>query len=116
MKGGVYIMAKRLFVGKLPYEATNNQLEELFSQAGKVQSVSLITDRATGQSKGFAFVEMETEEAAQKAIQMFQNYNLNGRTIVVNEARPQEDRANRGGGFGGGGGSDRGGFSRQKRW
>lgn len=121
-KGGVTkkYMAKRLFVGKLPYETTNNQLEELFAQAGQVVSVNLITDKYTGQSKGFAFVEMGTEEEAQKAIQTLNGYALNGRTIVVNEARPQEDRGSRpGGGFGGnrgGGGGGNRNFSRQKRW
>ncbi len=118
-------MAKRLFVGNLPYDITNNQLEELFAQAGKVESVHLITDKYTGQGKGFAFVEMTTEEEAQAAIQKLHGQNVNGRTIVVNEARPREDRGDRGGGggFGGGGGGRRdsgrgggGGFSRQKRW
>lgn len=100
-------MAKRLFVGGLPYDTTNQQLEELFSQAGKVESVNVITDRYSGRGKGFGFVEMATEEEAKKAIETFNGYNLNGRSIVVNEARPQEDRGNRGGG-------QRGGYS--KRW
>lgn len=98
-------MAKRLFIGSLPYDTTNQQLEELFAQAGTVESVNVITDRYSGRGKGFAFVEMATEEEAQKAIQTLNGHNLNGRSIVVNEARPQEDRANRG---------DRGGYS--KRW
>lgn len=89
-------MAKRLFIGSLPYDATNSQLEELFSQAGKVESVNVITDRYTGQGKGFGFVEMATEEEAQKAIKTLNGASLGGRTIVVNEARPQEDRGNRG--------------------
>jgi len=97
-------MAKRLFVGSLPYDATTSQLEELFSQAGKVESVNVITDRYTGRGKGFGFVEMATEEEAQKAIKMLNGHDLNGRTIVVNEARPQEDR------------SQRGSYSRPKRW
>lgn len=88
-------MTKKLFVGRLPYEATNSQLEELFSQVGKVQSVNVITDRYSGQGKGFAFVEMETAEEAQKAIEKLNGYNLNGRSIVVNEARPQEDRGSK---------------------
>jgi RNA recognition motif-containing protein len=121
-------MAKRLFVGGLSYDVTNNELEELFSQVGKIESISLVTDRYTGQSKGFAFVEMMTEEEAQAAIQKLNGYNLKGRNIVVNEARPREDRP-RGsfgqGGGGGGGGRDfgrndrrggGGGFSRPKRW
>ena len=102
-------MAKRLFVGSLPYDTTQQQLEELFSQAGTVESVNVITDRYSGRGKGFGFVEMGTEEEAQKAIQMFNGYNFNGRSIIVNEARPQEDRDNRGGG-----GGNRGGYS--KRW
>lgn len=99
-------MAKRLFVGGLPYETTNQQLEELFSQAGKVESVNVITDRYSGRGKGFGFVEMATEEEAKKAIETLNGYNFNGRSIVVNEARPQEDRGQRGG--------QRGSYS--KRW
>lgn len=119
-------MAKRLFVGGLSYDVTNNELEELFSQVGKIESISLVTDRYTGQSKGFAFVEMMTEEDAQAAIQKLNGYNLKGRTIVVNEARPREDRPRGNFGHGGGGGRDfgrndrrgggGGGFSRQKHW
>jgi len=85
-------MAKRLFVGSLPYSATSSQLEELFAQVGKVSSVNLITDRFSGQSKGFAFVEMTTEEEAKEAITKFNNFEMDGRRIVVNEAKPQEDR------------------------
>lgn len=85
-------MAKRLFVGSLPYSVTSAQLEELFAQAGKVESLNLITDRFSGQSKGFAFVEMATEEESKEAIKKFNNFELDGRRIVVNEARPQEDR------------------------
>ena len=88
-------MAKRLFVGSLPYSATSGQLEELFAQAGKVVSVNLITDRFSGQSKGFAFVEMATDEETKEAITKFNNFELDGRRIVVNEARPMEDRSNR---------------------
>lgn len=99
-------MAKRLFVGGLPYETTNQQLEELFVQAGTVESATVITDRYSGRGKGFGFVEMATEEEAKKAIEMFNGYSFNGRSIVVNEARPQEDRGNRGGGGG----------SYSKRW
>lgn len=100
-------MAKRLFIGSLPYDTTQQQLEELFAQAGKVESVNVITDRYSGRGKGFAFVEMSSEEEAQKAIQTLNGYSLNGRSIVVNEARPQEDRGNRGGGGRGGGYSKR---------
>src|SRR5260221_1268328 len=104
-------MAKRLFIGNLPYDTTSNQLEELFAQVGPVESVNVITDKFTGQGKGFAFVEMNTEEDAQKAIQTFNGQQFNGRAIVVNEARPQEDRGGRGGGGGfGGGHGGSGGF------
>ena len=104
-------MAKRLFVGKLPYETTNNQLEELFGSVGKVESVHLITDKFTGQGKGFGFVEMGSEEDAKKAIETLNGHNLGGRSIVVSEAKPQEDSPRGGGGYGGGGGGgDRGGF------
>jgi RNA recognition motif-containing protein len=95
---GVYKMAKRLFVGSLPYSTTTNQLEELFASVGKVESVNIITDKFSGQSKGFGFVEMGTEEEAQKAISEINGKELDGRAIVVNEARPMEDRGNRGGG------------------
>jgi cold-inducible RNA-binding protein len=85
-------MAKRLFVGSLPYDTTNNQLEELFSQVGPVESINLVTDKYTGQSKGFAFVEMVNEADAQTAIQKFNGFSMGSRTIVVNEARPREER------------------------
>lgn len=100
-------MAKRLFVGSLPYDITNDQLQALFAQAGTVVSATVITDRMTGQSKGFAFVEMNTDEEAQKAISQLNGYNMNGRALIVNEARPREERS--GGGYRGGGG---GGFNR----
>lgn len=106
-------MTKRLFVGKLPYETTNNELESVFAQAGKVVSVNLITDKFTGQSKGFAFVEMGTEDEAAQAIQTLNGFTMNGRSIVVSEARPQEARTGGGGGGyrGGGGGGYSGGGS-----
>lgn len=85
-------MAKRLFVGSLPYSATSAQLEELFSQVGKVATLNLITDKFSGQSKGFAFVEMSTDEESDAAIKKFNNYELDGRKIVVNVARPREER------------------------
>jgi len=100
-------MAKRLFVGNLSYETTNSQLEEFFSQAGKVESANVITDHYTGQGKGFGFVEMSTEEEAQKAIKTLSGQTFNGRSIIVNEARPQEDR--------GSAGNDRRGFSGHRR-
>ena len=91
-------MAKRLFVGSLPYSTTTNQLEEMFSAVGKVESVNIITDKFSGQSKGFGFVEMGSEEDAQKAVQELNGKEIDSRRIVVNEARPQEDRGNRSGG------------------
>lgn len=99
-------MAKRLFVGNLPYTATASQLEDLFAKIGKVVQINLITDRFTGQSKGFAFVEMSTEEETQNAIKKLNNFELDDRRIVVNEARPQADRTN-----------NRGSYSRPaRRW
>lgn len=94
----------RLFVGNLPYTATNADLERLFAEAGKVASVSVMTDRATGQSKGFAFVEMATKEDAVAAVKRFDGREGIGRILKVNEARPPERRP---GGFSGGGGGGR---------
>src|SRR3989338_8666257 len=91
-------MAKRLFVGNLTYNTTSAQLEELLSQAGKITSLNLITDKFSGQSKGFAFVEFTTDAEAIEAINKFNNYELDGRKMVVNEARPQENRDRAGGG------------------
>src|SRR3989304_10595026 len=90
-------MAKRLFVGNLTYSATSAQLEELFSQVGKITTLNLITDKFSGQSKGFAFVEFTTDAEANEAIKKFNNYELDGRKMVVNEARPQENRDRAGG-------------------
>lgn len=101
-------MGTKLYVGSLPYSTTEQQLNELFSQYGTVQSAKVITDRYTGQSRGFGFVEMATGEEAQKAIAALNGSSLGGRTLVVNEARPQEKRP-----FGGGGG---GGGERGDRW
>ena len=100
-------MGKRLFVGSLPYSTTSNQLEEAFAAVGKVESVNVITYKFSGQSKGFGFVEMATDEDAQKAIQELNGKEMDGRAIVVNEARPQEDRGPRPGGGGSGGGNKR---------
>jgi len=92
-------LAKKLFIGSLPYSATQAQLEELFSQVGTVESAAVIIDRESGQSKGFGFVEMSTEAEAQEAVSKFNGYTMDGRAIVVNEARPQAPRP----AFGGGG-------------
>lgn len=88
-------METRLYVGNLPYAATEEQVKEHFRQAGNVKSVALITDRATGRAKGFGFVEMETAEEAQKAIDMLHGKDFMGRTITVNVARPREERPKR---------------------
>ena len=104
-------MSKRLFVGGLPYSVTGPQLEEMFSQIGKVVSSTLITDRDTGQSKGFGFVEMENDKEADEAIEKLNNTEVESRKIVVNIARPREERPrfdNRGGGGGGFRRDDRG--------
>ena|SRR3989344_1049480 len=104
-------MAKKLYVGSLPYETTDAELSELFEQAGTVDSAKVITDRISGRSKGFGFVEMSNDDEAQKAIQTLNGHQLGDRTIVVNEARPMTERTNGGGGGGRGGfGGDRGGF------
>jgi len=82
-------MEKKLYVGGLSYETTESALKELFSQAGTVSSVSVIMDKFSGKSKGFGFVEMSSEEEAKKAIEMFNGKELDGRNIIVNEARPK---------------------------
>ena len=98
-------MSVKLYVGGLPYSVTEQQLEELFSQQGAVTSSKVITDRVTGQARGFGFVEMATSEEAQKAITSLNGTQMGGRTITVNEARPQEKRTGGGGGMGDRGGS-----------
>ena len=104
-------MGSKLYVGSLPYSTTEQQLSELFGQHGSVQSAKVITDRFTGQSRGFGFVEMATDEEAQKAIAALNGAELGGRTLVVNEARPQEKRP-----FGGGGGERGLGGGDRDRW
>ena len=97
-------MASKLYVGGLSYSTTGETLREYFSQCGTVESASVITDKFSGQSRGFGFIEMATAEEAQKAITALNGTQMNGRTITVNEARPQEKRPD----GGGGGGADRG--------
>ncbi|MDP2690853.1 MAG: RNA-binding protein [bacterium] len=97
-------MSTKLFVGSLPYNTTEDALRRHFAGAGEVASVKIITDRETGRSRGFAFVEYASPEDAQKAVEMFHQQDFEGRSLIVNEARPQEDRGPRGGGGGGGGG------------
>ena len=104
-------MSKRIYVGNLSYQTTESDLTNLFEQAGQVESVNIITDRDTGRSKGFAFVEMAGDEA-DKAIAQFNGAEVNGRALTVNEARPREERSGGGGGGRGGygGGRNRGGY------
>ena len=85
-------MAKKLYVGGLPYSTTEDQLKDLFAQAGAVESGIIIMDKMTGRSKGFGFVEMSSDEDASKAIEMFDKKEYEGRTLTVNEARPMEAR------------------------
>jgi cold-inducible RNA-binding protein len=99
-------MSVKLYVGNLSFQTTQRDLEELFGQSGQVESVSIVTDRDTGQPRGFAFVEMSGNKEAQAAIQALDGKEVDGRALKVNEARPREDRGQRGG-FGGGG---RGGY------
>ncbi|HVM71867.1 MAG TPA: RNA-binding protein [Anaerolineales bacterium] len=103
-------METKIYVGNLSYATTEDELRDLFAQAGTVTSVALIKDRDTGQSKGFAFVEMSSQSEAEKAIQTFNGYTLANRPLKVNMARPREERGSGGGfGHGGGGGYGRGG-------
>jgi cold-inducible RNA-binding protein len=107
-------MESKLYVGNLPFNTRDETLQELFSKAGNVVSANVITDRASGRSKGFAFVEMGTPEDAEKAIQMFNGYSLDGRDLRVSVARPREERPRS---FSGGGGRDRrGGGGGQRRY
>jgi RNA recognition motif-containing protein len=106
-------MSKKLYVGNLAFQTTSQELQELFGQAGTVQSASVVEDRDSGRSRGFAFVEMSSEEEATSAIQQFDGKELGGRALKVNEAKPRENRGgagggrgfsnNRGGGYGGNG-------------
>ena len=96
-------MGRRLYVGNLPYSTGEAELQELFSKAGTVESVRVMRDAATGRARGFAFVEMATDDEAQKAASEFNQFQMGGRSLTVNEARPKEDRPGFGGGGGGGG-------------
>jgi RNA recognition motif-containing protein len=127
-------MSTKLYVGNLAFQTTSQELQELFAQAGTVESASVVEDRDTGRSRGFAFVEMSTKEEAASAIEQFNGKEVGGRALKVNEAKPRENRGggggrgfggNRGGGGGygggrnGGGGGGRGGNyggSREPRW
>lgn len=126
-------MSTKLYVGNLAFQTTSEELQELFAQAGTVESASVVEDRMTGRSRGFAFVEMATKEEANSAIEQFNGKEVGGRALKVNEAKPRENRGggggggrgfggNRGGGYGGNrnsGGGGRGGNyggNREPRW
>lgn len=101
-------MGSKLYVGGLPYSATETELQDLFAQHGTVESARVITDKFTGQSRGFGFVEMSSSEEAEAAIAAVNGTQMGGRTLTVNEAKPQESRSGGGGRFGGRGGDQRG--------
>jgi RNA recognition motif-containing protein len=104
-------MGRKIYVGNLSYNVTSSDLEQLFTSHGQVQSAEVISDRATGRSKGFGFVEMSSDEEAQAAIAALNGTEHDGRNLTVNEAKPKEDRPRGGGGgYGGGGGGGRGGY------
>jgi cold-inducible RNA-binding protein len=114
-KGNIY-MSTKLYVGNLAFQTTSQELQQLFGQAGTVQSASVVEDRDTGRSRGFAFVEMSSEAEATSAIEQFNGKEVGGRALKVNEAKPRENRGggggrgfsdNRGGGYGGGNGGRR---------
>src|SRR5215207_3389636 len=111
-------MSKKLYVGNIPYETNENDLEQLFAEAGAVESVNVVRDRETGRARGFAFVEMATDEAAQAAVSQLNDRSFGGRRLTVNEARPQTPRAGGGGGgYGrGAGGGGGGGRRSEPRW
>jgi RNA recognition motif-containing protein len=103
-------MSTKLYVGNLTFDATENELQDLFAQHGPVTEVNLMQDRVTGKARGFGFVTMETKEGADAAIQALNGKDFKGRALTVNEARPREARTGGGGGYrGGGGGGYRGG-------
>ena len=111
-------MAKKLYVGSLPYSVTETELRQLFEPFGSLASARVISDKFTGRSKGFGFVESEDNDAAEKAIAEVNGRDMEGRSLVVNEARPEEKRSGGfgGGGFGGGGGRGRGGQRDSRGW
>lgn len=109
-------MSRKLYVGNLPYQTGEEDLQSLFAAAGTVESVSIMRDMATGRARGFAFVEMATDEDAQNAIQQLNNHSLGGRNLTVNEARPKPQGSGGFGGGGGGRGGGGGGRRREPRW
>jgi RNA recognition motif-containing protein len=107
-------MSTKLYVGNLPYEATESDLQTLFEAAGQVSTINIVRDRATGRARGFAFVEMNDDEGARKAISELDKHQYGGRSLTVNEAKPMPPRGSGGGGgFGGGGGGRQ---RREPRW
>ena len=100
-------MSSKLYVGNLAFQTSSQDLQELFAQAGTVESASVVEDRMTGRSRGFAFVEMASKEEATSAIAQFNGKEVGGRALKVNEAKPRENNGGGGRGFGGGGGRDR---------
>ncbi|HEV8581926.1 MAG TPA: RNA-binding protein [Thermoanaerobaculia bacterium] len=107
-------MGKKLFVGNLNFKTNDDDLRQLFSQAGTCESATVMMDRATGRSRGFGFVEMATDEEAQKAVQQFNGYEFQGRNLNVNEARERTPGGPRGGGYGGGYSGGRGGYGGER--
>ena len=103
-------MSTKLYVGNLPYETTESDLQTLFESAGQVATINIVRDRTTGQARGFAFVEMSDADGARRAISELDRHPYGGRNLTVNEAKPMEPR---GGGFGGGGGGRQ---NRESRW
>ena len=105
-------MSMKLYVGNLSFQTSSEDLEQLFGQAGTVESASVVTDRDTGRSRGFGFVEMASKAEGEEAISQFNGREVNGRSLTVNEAKPRENRTGGGGGFGGGGNRGGGGGGR----
>ncbi len=104
-------MSTKLYVGNLSFNTSNEDLQELFAQAGTVESANIVEDRETGRSRGFGFIEMSSKEEAQTAIEQLNGKEVDGRSLTVNEAKPREERSGGGGGNrGGGGGGGRGGY------
>jgi RNA recognition motif-containing protein len=110
-------MNRKLYVGNIPFETNENDLQELFAEVGQVESVNVVRDRETGRARGFAFVEMSTDQGAQAAVSQLHDRSFGGRRLTVNEARPQTPRAGGGGGGGyGRGGGGGGGRRGESRW